>query len=77
MNITWWLLILAVALIALGVLRLDVLLARWRELVGSTPRAGTLPAEPPGQPAAPHGAGLHPHDAPTPKPGFHRSGHRH
>jgi len=36
MTLTWLLLILAVVLIGLGALRLDMLVARWRELMGPT-----------------------------------------
>lgn len=74
MTLTWLLLILAVALIALGALRFDVLVARWRELVGKpalTPEAGPVVDHVPGN------RGLHPHAAPPHKPGFHRSGRRH
>ena len=77
MTLTWLLLILAVALIALGALRWDMLVARWRELVGS-PRTGVEP--PPAGPVVetlPAHAGLQPHTAPVHKPGFHRSGRRH
>lgn len=77
MSLSGWLLILAVTLLALGALRFDVLLARWRELVGHTPPAGHVPPVPPGSEPAPHSTGLHPHGAPTHKPGFHRSGRRH
>jgi len=76
MTLTWLLLILAVALIALGALgalRFDVLVARWRELVGKpaiAPDAGPVVDQVPGNP------GLHPHAAPAHKPGFHRSGRR-
>lgn len=74
MTLTWLLLILAVALIALGALRFDVLVARWRELVGKpavAPEASPVVDRVPGNP------GLHPHAAPAHKPGFHRSGRRH
>ncbi len=77
MSLTWLLLILAVALIALGALRFDVLVARWRELMGH-PVAGREP--PPGRPLVeqlPENPGLHPHAAPPAKPPFHRSGRRH
>lgn len=77
MSLSWLLLILAVALIALGALRFDMLVARWRELVGQ-PGAGRQP--PPDGPLVeqlPQNPGLHPHAAPARKPGFHRSGKRH
>lgn len=77
MNLTWLLLILAVALIALGALRFDVLVARWRELVGRPPGAGTpLPPDPAIEPP-PGNPGPNPHAAPPHKPDFHRSGRRH
>lgn len=77
MTLTWLLLILAVALIALGALRFDMLVARWRELMGQPqagqepPRAGPIVEQLPENP------GLHPHAAPARKPGFHSSGRRH
>ena len=77
MNLSWLLLILVVALLVLGALRFDVLVARWRELVGRPAHAGD--AQPPG-PAVerlPDNTGLHPHQAPPHKPDFHRSGRRH
>lgn len=77
MNLTWLLLILAVALIALGALRFDVLVARWRELVGRPSGMGKVPppdlaVEPP-----PDNPGPRAHAAPPHKPDFHRSGRRH
>jgi len=75
MTLTSLLLILALALLALGALRFDVLLARWRELVGPPP--GTHGSVPPGTQAPPQGTGLRPHAAPAHKPAFHRSGRRH
>jgi len=60
MTLTWLLLILAVALIALGALRVDVLVARWRELTGRPP-AGQAPPVMPTAPPAPHGTGPHAH----------------
>lgn len=74
MTLTWLLLILAVALIALGALRWDLVLARWRELTGTQRRDGNAPPVADRLPANP---GLHPHAAPAHKPGFHRSGRRH
>ena len=74
MTLTWLLLILAVALIALGALRWDMLVARWREL--TAPRLGAADASPAAEPL-PANPGLHPHAAPVHKPGFHRSGRRH
>jgi hypothetical protein len=76
MTLTWLLLILAVALIALGALRVDVLVARWRELTGRPP-AGQAPPVMPTAPPAPHGTGPHAHAEPVHKPGYHRSGRRH
>ncbi len=74
MNLTWLLLILAVVLLALGVLRWDMLVARWRELFG----APTAPPQAPhGDAPSPDNPGLHPHTAPPRKPDFHRSGRRH
>jgi hypothetical protein len=73
MNLTWLLLILAVALIAIGTLRFDVLVARWRELFGKAPAV----RDPPPAHPAPPAAGMQPHDAPLPKPPIHRSGKRH
>ncbi|MFT7776149.1 hypothetical protein [Roseateles sp.] len=77
MNMTWLLLILAVALIALGALRFDVLLARWRELTGRQPGVGGAPPPDPAAERQPGNTGLRPHAAPTHKPDFHRSGRRH
>lgn len=74
MNLTWLLLILAVALLVLGALRFDVLVARWRELFGASP---ATPRPPPGNTPTPDNPGLRPHDAPPNKPNFHRSGRRH
>ena len=77
MTLTWTLLILAVALIVLGALRFDVLVARWRELLGR-PAAGREP--PPAGPLVeqlPENRGPQPHAAPPRKPDFHRSGRRH
>lgn len=73
MSLTWMLLILAAALIIIGALRFDVLMARWREIFKAAP----VVREPP--PATPlqSNAGLHPHAAPPQKPAFHRSGKRH
>jgi hypothetical protein len=75
MTLTWLLLILAALLIVLGALRFEVLLARWRELVG--PPAGMVPPIDAAAAPPPHNTGLHPHNAPTRKPAFHRSGRRH
>ncbi|HEY1132544.1 MAG TPA: hypothetical protein VGF12_24265 [Roseateles sp.] len=77
MNLTWLLLILAVALIALGALRFDVLVARWRELTGRPPGVGKAPPPDPGTEPQPGSTGLRPHAAPPHKPDFHRSGRRH
>jgi len=77
MNLTWLLLILAVALIALGALRFDVLVARWRELVGRPPGLGKVPQPDPAVEPPPAHPGPHPHAAPPHKPDFHRSGRRH
>lgn len=74
MTLTWLLLILAIVLIALGALRWDMLVARWRELVGSPPR---VVEPPPVLERLPGHPGLHPHAAPVPKPAFRRSGRRH
>ncbi|MFT7722385.1 MAG: hypothetical protein QM788_06100 [Roseateles sp.] len=74
MDLTWLLLILAVALLALGALRFDVLLARWRQFFGTPP---TPPRPPAGSTPVPDHPGAHPHEAPPRKPGFHRSGRRH
>ncbi len=76
MTLTWLLLILAVALVALGTLRFDVLTARWRELMGQ-PRAGQAPPPKPGTQPVPHGAGPQAHADAVQKPDFHRSGRRH
>lgn len=73
MSLTWMLLILAAALIVIGALRFDVLVARWRELISAAP---TVREPPPAKPAAPN-PGLRPHAAPPQKPAFHRSGKRH
>lgn len=75
MNLTWLLLILAVALIALGALRFDVLVARWRELTGRPRNPAGLPPAAAERTAG--NPGLHPHAAPAHKPDFHRSGRRH
>lgn len=77
MNLTWLLLILAVALIALGALRFDVLVARWRELTGRPRSPGEAPPASPAAERVPGNPGLHPHAAPAHKPDFHRSGRRH
>jgi len=74
MTLTWLLLIFAAALLALGVLRFDVLVARWRELFGAPPAP---PPAPLGHAPTPDKPGPRPHDAPPRKPGFHRSGRRH
>ncbi|MCE4555683.1 hypothetical protein [Pelomonas cellulosilytica] len=76
MTLTWLLLILAVALAALGALRFDVLVARWRELMGQPPAGQAPPVTPAAQPT-PQGTGAHAHAAPVHKPDFHRSGRRH
>lgn len=76
MSLTWLLLILAIALIALGALRYDLLVARWRELMGRPP-AGQAPPSPPGAAAQPQGSGARAHADVVHKPGFHRSGKRH
>jgi hypothetical protein len=76
MTLTWLLLILAVVLVALGTLRLDVLLARWRELMGQAP-AGQAPPPTQATEPVPHGTGPQAHAEPVHKPGFHRSGRRH
>lgn len=77
MSLTWLLLILAVALIALGALRVDVLVARWRELMGQPVAGREPPAGGPLVEQLPENPGLHPHAAPPAKPPFHRSGRRH
>jgi len=67
------LLIVAVACIAFGAVRFDLLAARWRD-------AFKGPPPPPHAPPAPRrtaATGLRPHEAPVHKPAFHRSGHRH
>ncbi|MDG0856822.1 hypothetical protein [Roseateles puraquae] len=74
MNFTWLLLIAAAALLVIGALRWDLLVARWRELTGFDRQ----PAEaPPALDRVPGNPGLRPHAAPVHKPGFHRSGRRH
>ncbi|MBV8033954.1 hypothetical protein [Roseateles sp.] len=77
MNLTWLLLILAIALIVLGALRFDVLVARWRELTDRPPGMGEAPPPGPTAERPPGNPGLHPHAAPPQKPDFHRSGRRH
>lgn len=77
MNLTWLLLILAVALIALGALRFDMLVARWRELMGRPRNPGEAPPAGPAVERLPGNPGPHPHAAPAHKPDFHRSGRRH
>ncbi|RTL34651.1 MAG: hypothetical protein EKK53_25640 [Burkholderiales bacterium] len=74
MTLTWLLLIAAVALLVIGALRWDLLVARWREL--ATPRPGTPQAPSAVDHRADH-AGLHPHAAPVHKPALRRSGRRH
>lgn len=75
MSLNWLLLILAVALFAVGALRFDVLAARWRQLFGA-PRAVRQTAG--GQPAppAPPAAGKLTHPTPAAKPAIRRSGKR-
>lgn len=77
MNLTWLLLILAVAILVLGALRFDVLVARWRELTGRPAGVGAVPPAGPEVERVPGNPGLHPHAVPPHKPGFHRSGRRH
>ena len=77
MSLTWTLLILAVALFVLGALRFDLIVARWRELMGRPGNPGDTPPDGPLVETLPPNTGLRPHDAPTAKPGCHRSGHRH
>lgn len=77
MNLTWLLLILAVALFVLGALRFDMLVARWRELMGRSRNAGEVPPADPAVDQPPGNPGLHPHATPAHKPDFHRSGRRH
>lgn len=74
MTLTWLLLIAAVALLAIGALRWDLLVARWREL--TAPRRVKSEA-PPTVDRLTGASGLHPHAAPTTKPAYHRSGRRH
>ena len=74
MNFTWLLLIAAAALLVIGALRWDLLVARWRELTGFDRQ----PAEaPPALDRVPGNPGLRTHAAPVHKPGLHRSGRRH
>lgn len=77
MTLTWLLLILAVVLIGLGALRFDMLVARWRELVGQASASREPPPPGPLVEQLPENPGLHPHAAPARKPDFHRSGRRH
>ena len=77
MNLTWLLLILAVVLIGLGALRFDMLVARWRELMGQAPAGREPPPTGPLVEQLPENPGLHPHATPARKPGYHRSGKRH
>ncbi|KQV52684.1 hypothetical protein ASC95_07630 [Pelomonas sp. Root1217] len=75
-NLTWLLLIAAVALIAIiafGAVRLDLLAAQWREVFGQPP----LPHDAPPAPRRTSAPGFTPHEAPLHKPAFHRSGRRH
>ena len=74
MTLTWLLLIGAVALLVIGALRWDLLVARWREL--TAPRQAT-PQAPPAVDRITGHVGLHPHPAPIHKPAYRRSGRRH
>jgi hypothetical protein len=65
--------LLAEALLVLGALRFDVLVARWRQLFGAQPAV----REPPPEHGHPPAAGLKPHDSRVQKPSIHRSGKRH
>ena len=73
MTLTWLLLIGAVALLAIGALRWDLFVARWREL--TAPRRAA-PQAPPAIDRVTGHAGLHPHAAPVQKPAYRRSGRR-
>ncbi len=73
MSLSWLLLILALALVALGALRWDLLVARWRELTATAP---AVREPPPSGPARPE-PGPQAHEAPPRKPAIHRSGKRH
>ncbi|MFG6485604.1 hypothetical protein ACG04R_02910 [Roseateles sp. BYS78W] len=73
-TLTWLLLIAAAVLIIVGATRFDLLSIPWREVADSAPKPpqNASPA-PRWRPAS----GFQPHDAPTRKPAFHRSGRRH
>lgn len=72
-NLLLLVLIVAVALLAFGAVRFDLLAARWREIIKGPPAPHDAPPAPRWTPAN----GLHPHDGPVHKPAFHRSGRRH
>ena len=72
-NLTLLLIIVAVALIAFGAVRFDLLAARWRDAFKGPPPPHDAPPAPHLTPAT----GLRPHDAPMHKPAYHRSGRRH
>jgi hypothetical protein len=77
MSLTWLLLILATALFVLGALRMDLIVARWRELMGRPLSADKAPPAGPLVEEVPRDIGPHPQTARANKPGFHRSGRRH
>lgn len=77
MNLTWLLLILAVALLVLGALRFDVLVARWRELTKRNQGLANAPPTGPEVERLPENPGMHPHATPPHKADYHRSGRRH
>ena len=73
MTLTWLLLIGAVTLLAVGALRWDLLVARWREF---TAARRAVPLAPPAVDRVTGHTGLHPHPAPVHKPAYRRSGRR-
>jgi hypothetical protein len=72
-NLLLLLLVVAVAVIALGAVRYDLLAARWRDVF----KGPLAPHDAPPAPRRTPAAGLHPHEGPVHKPAFHRSGRRH
>ncbi|RZL38522.1 MAG: hypothetical protein EOP35_05615 [Rubrivivax sp.] len=77
MSLTWLLLILAIALFVLGAVRFDLVLARWRELMGAPQIVRHAPPVEAVVERPPHNIGPQPQAARVNKPGFHRSGRRH